>query len=385
MSASRPEPGADILIVDDTAANLRLLSQTLTEAGYQVRAATSGARGLESALAVPPNLVMLDIRMPGMDGFEVCRKLKESDVTRDVPVIFISAVNELEEKVQALRAGGVDYITKPFQSEEVLARVETHLSLRRLQQSLEATNHRLARELTLAGKVQASFLPRALPKRPGWTFAAYLRPARETSGDFYDVMSLPDGRVGLLIADVVDKGVPAALLMAMSWSLICSYIDQNPESPGQTFSFVNSSLHSHLGGGQFVTAFLGMLDTKAGQITCTNAGQMPPFLLVSQTRELVEIPTAGLPLGVEREGKWPPTKFQMAVGDSIVLYTDGLTDAQDSKGRAYGRGRLRKSAAACLGQSADEIVGRILTDVDGFVGDEPQVDDMALVVASRVA
>ena len=385
MSSPRPEPGADILVVDDTPANLRLLSQTLTEAGYQVRAATSGTRGLESALAVPPNLVMLDIRMPGMDGFEVCRKLKDCDLTRDVPVIFISAVDELEEKVHAFRAGGVDYITKPFQSEEVLARVETHLSLRRLQLSLEATNRRLARELALAGKVQASFLPRTLPKRAGWTFGAYLRPARETSGDFYDVLSLPNGRVGLLIADVVDKGVPAALLMAMSWSLICSHIDQNPDNPGQAFSFVNSSLHSHLGGEQFVTAFLGILDTETGQIACTNAGQMPPFLLVSQTEDPVEIPTAGLPLGVEPGGKWPPTQHQLDVGEAILLYTDGLTDARDSKGRAYGRARLRKNASTCLGQSADEIVETILRNVDAFVGDEPQVDDMALVVASRVA
>lgn len=385
MNPPKPEAGADILVVDDTAANLRLLSQTLTEAGYQVRAATSGARGLDSALTVPPNLVLLDIRMPGMDGFEVCRKLKDSDVTKDVPVIFISAVDELDEKVNAFRSGGVDYITKPFQSEEVLARVETHLSLRRLQLSLEATNRRLARELTLAGKVQASFLPRALPKRPGWTFATYLRPARETSGDFYDVLSLPNGRVGLLIADVVDKGVPAALLMAMSWSLICSHIDQNPERPGQAFSFVNSSLHSHLGGEQFVTAFLGILDAETGQITCTNAGQMPPFLLVSKPDGMIEIPTAGLPLGVEPDGKWTPAEYQLEVGEAILLYTDGLTDARDSKGRAYGRARLRASAASCFGRSADEIVEAILRDVDKFVGDEPQVDDMALVAASRVA
>ncbi len=137
----------DVLIVDDTPANLRLLSQMLMEQGYKVRAVTSGARALAAARAVPPDLVLLDIRMPEMNGYEVCMHLKADKSTCELPIIFISALNEADDKVNAFNVGAVDYITKPFQFAEVLARVETHLALRRTQQQLQVTNTALEQRL----------------------------------------------------------------------------------------------------------------------------------------------------------------------------------------------------------------------------------------------
>lgn len=127
----------NILIVDDTPANLRLLSNMLTEQDYKVRAVVNGNMALTTSRAIPPDLILLDINMPGMNGYEVCEKLKADERTQDIPIIFISALDEVQDKVKAFTVGGVDYITKPFQFEEVLARVETHLSLRRLQEELE--------------------------------------------------------------------------------------------------------------------------------------------------------------------------------------------------------------------------------------------------------
>jgi signal transduction histidine kinase len=138
---------SDILIVDDTPANLRLLSQMLTERGYKVRAVLSGPQALMAAQAAPPDLILLDIRMPEMDGYEVCQRLKTGEQTRDIPVLFISALSETEDKIKAFTAGGVDYITKPFQFEEVLARVQTHLALRNLHRQLQAANAELARQI----------------------------------------------------------------------------------------------------------------------------------------------------------------------------------------------------------------------------------------------
>jgi two-component system sensor histidine kinase/response regulator len=138
---------SDILIVDDTPANLRLLSQMLTERGYKVRAVLSGPQALMAAQAAPPDLILLDIRMPEMDGYEVCQRLKTGEQTRDIPVLFISALSETEDKIKAFTAGGVDYITKPFQIKEVLARVETHLALRNLHRQLQAANAELARQI----------------------------------------------------------------------------------------------------------------------------------------------------------------------------------------------------------------------------------------------
>lgn len=151
MSDAPTEPDRDdILIVDDLPANLRLLSRMLTEHGYKVRAVLNGARALEAAEAVPPDLILLDIMMPEMGGYEVCQRLKMNERTRDIPILFISALDETEDKVKGLTVGGVDYITKPFQLEEVLARVQTHLALRKLQKSLRreiAERDRLIAEL----------------------------------------------------------------------------------------------------------------------------------------------------------------------------------------------------------------------------------------------
>ncbi len=138
---------ANIIVVDDTRANLRFLTEILTQQGYAVRPATNGQMALSSVQARPPDLILLDIMMPDMDGYEVCTRLKSDDRTSDIPIIFLSALNEVEDKVRAFEIGGVDYITKPFQMEEVLARVHTHLALRELQQRLEAQNARLQKEI----------------------------------------------------------------------------------------------------------------------------------------------------------------------------------------------------------------------------------------------
>ena len=220
MSNSQTESLGDILVVDDMPSNLRLLSQTLAEKGYGVRTVTSGLRALESARTSPPDLILLDVRMPDMDGYEVCAQLKKDERTAQIPIIFISALDQVEDKVQAFQFGGVDYITKPFQVEEVLARTETHLSLRRLQESLENINQRMQREFMLAGAVQSSFLPSEMPKIPSWQLAASLRSARETSGDFYDIIQLPNGLFGLLIATH-----PLASLITLIAGFLCIWVE----------------------------------------------------------------------------------------------------------------------------------------------------------------
>ncbi len=151
---------ANILIVDDTPENLRLLSNMLAAAGYKVRAVTSGARALTAIQASPPDLVLLDIMMPEMNGYQVCQHLKDNAQTRDIPIIFLSALDETEDKLRAFNVGGVDYVTKPFQLPEVIARVEAHVELRRYQQELRTTNEELARQLEAVNTLNAELLAR---------------------------------------------------------------------------------------------------------------------------------------------------------------------------------------------------------------------------------
>jgi sigma-B regulation protein RsbU (phosphoserine phosphatase) len=373
---------ADILIVDDSAANLRLLSQTLSEHGYHVRAVNSGERALASAQAAPPHLILLDIRMPIMDGFEVCRRLKADERTREVPVIFISALDAVADKVQAFAVGGVDYVTKPFQVEEVLARTATHLAIRRLQKRLEAANRRYARELRLAALVQASFLTGELPELPGWQVATRLQPAREMSGDFFVVTRLPDGLVAVMMADVVDKGVPAALLMAISWGLLEPFASQYPDEPERVLQAMSEKLLHHLDGNYFLTAFYGVLDTDNGRFRYCNAGH-PPALWLTAGGRIQELCCTGMPLGIMEASQWQTREIQLEPGECLVLYTDGVMDAEASDGDYFGRGRLQTAVLAAAGGTAETICAAVETAVAQHTGDQPQLDDIALLVLRR--
>jgi sigma-B regulation protein RsbU (phosphoserine phosphatase) len=377
-------PKGNILIVDDTPANLRLLSQMLAEQGYQVRPVPDGPLALAATRAEPPDLILLDIRMPEMNGYQVCEHLKADAQTCDIPIIFISALDATQDKVRAFTAGGVDYVTKPFQFEEVLARVETHLALRKLQKQLQDANKKMAQELALAGEVQTSFLPHELPDIPGWQISVTLRPARETSGDFYDVNLLPNGRLGILVADVVDKGVGAALFMALSWILMRTYATEYPTQPELVLSAVNHRILKDTGASQFVAVFYGILDPAKGTLAYCNAGHVPPYLLSTQSDDAVQtLLRTGPPLGILEDVTWEQGVVQLAPGDVLVLYTDGITDAEDGKGTFFGQERLLGSVQANLGPSAQEMQDALMAEVHEFVGDAPQFDDIALMVLVR--
>src|SRR5436190_8099191 len=212
---------ASILIVDDTPANLQVLAGMLKDGGYKVRPVPSGKLALLAAKREPPDLILLDINMPEMNGYEVCEQLKADELLAGIPVIFISALTDQLDKVKAFATGGLDYITKPFQMEELHARVETHLKLHCLQVELEDANNRLAaansrmsRDLKAAAKIQASFLPRNLPRVPGTNFAWIYCPCDELAGDGLNIIPFGDDKVALFILDVSGHGVASALLSA---------------------------------------------------------------------------------------------------------------------------------------------------------------------------
>jgi sigma-B regulation protein RsbU (phosphoserine phosphatase) len=380
----------DILIVDDTPDNLRLLSQMLAEHGFQVRPVPDGALALAAVQAEPPDLILLDIRMPEMSGYEVCDRLKADATSADIPVIFISALDDIQDKIKAFTAGGVDYVTKPFRVEEVLARVQTHLSLRRLQQRLQAANRRMERELMLAGKVQAGLIPRALPDLPGWDLSVVLKPARETSGDFYDLYLLPDGRLGFVVADVVDKGVGAALFMALTWSLLRIHAAEFPGQPDRVFNAVNQYILHDTNVLQFVTAFYGILDPATGRLLYCNAGHCPAYLFrAGDRRPVQELSVTGVALGLIEGASWARESVQLAEGDLLLLYTDGITEARNEQEEAFGREGLLTSMRACLDlagptrPTALQVRDVILEDVLQFTGNAPQSDDIALAVLMR--
>jgi sigma-B regulation protein RsbU (phosphoserine phosphatase) len=334
----------------------------------------------------PPDLILLDIRMPDMDGYTVCEHLKADEKTRDIPIIFISALDATQDKVRAFQVGGLDYITKPFQVEEVLARVETHLALRNLQTQLQEANSKMMMELALAGEVQASFLPREIPAIPGWQLTVTLQPSRETSGDFYDVMLLPNGRLGLLVADVVDKGAGAALFMALCSTLFRTYVMEYPEEPEFVYQTVNRRILEDTNAKQFVTIFYGLLELATGKLAYCNAGHCPPVLIKSDDEDgdgIQKLIRTGVPLGIFEDQTWSRGVAQLDPGDVLVLYSDGVTEALNVDRYLFGEDRLIGAIRRRVRKSPLEIQEGILEDLQSFSGETSQADDIVLSVLMR--
>ena len=248
----------------------------------------------------------------------------------------------------------------------------------------ELAHESVARELALAGQIQATFLPDNLPNVPGWQLIAMLKPARETSGDFYDVIPLPSGRLGILIADVADKGTGAALYMALSRTLIRTYAVEYDTQPELTLSAANRRILTDTRAGLFVTVFYGVLDPSSGELIYCNAGHNPPYLLSSRNGNAIqELDRTGVPLGILDDGTWQQGTAHLAPGDVLLLYTDGITEAQNAQEAFFDEERLREIVRASAGRSALDIQDGLIAQVDAFVGDAPQSDDITLMVVVR--
>jgi serine phosphatase RsbU (regulator of sigma subunit)/DNA-binding NarL/FixJ family response regulator len=271
------------------------------------------------------------------------------------------------------------------------AQISSALQSARIQAQTEA-HQKIARELAMAGQIQASFLPRSVPNLPGWQLAVTLEPANETSGDFYDFIPLPDRRWGLVIADVSDKGLGAALYMALSRTLLRTYAAEHPTRPDLVLSATSRRILSDARAGLFVTVFYGILDPDTGLLTYCNAGHTPPYLVNPPRGGSIEVlAKTGMALGAVEDTAWRQNTVRLEPGGLLLLCTDGITEAQNTLGEMFGRERL----AAFLhnwtaglerpGRSAQETQAALLTAVRQFSGEAAQSDDMTLMVLVRDA
>ena len=395
MNPQKPTSGAgqpaSILVVDDTPANLQVLAGMLKERGYKVRPVPSGKLALLAARRDPPDLILLDINMPEMNGYEVCEHLKADDNLKGIPVIFISALTEQLDKVKAFALGGVDYLTKPFQMEELHARVETHLKLRRLQieleeysRHLELARERLKLDLELARDVQHGFLPQRMPEVAGYEFFGYYESAYEVGGDYYDFIPLPQQRLAILLGDVAGKGVVAALLMA-KLSADARFCILTEPAPAVAVTRLNSLMARSGIADRFVTLVAATLDPASHTVTLVNAGHPSPLIYHRATRtvkEAISKEVAGLPLGVLDGFEYASCQVGLEPGDSILAFTDGVTEAMDVNNVQMQTKRLY---AAVQGEaySPRALGERVVKVVKEFTTGRSQHDDIALVGFGR--
>jgi sigma-B regulation protein RsbU (phosphoserine phosphatase) len=242
----------------------------------------------------------------------------------------------------------------------------------------------MSEQLKLAGEIQASLLPFSFPNMPGWQLAVTLDPVGETSGDFFDIIPLDENRIGFLIADVLDKGFGPALYMTLSRTLIRTYATEFDLQPDLVFFATNERILRDTRANLFVTVFFGVVDLTTGEMTYSNAGHNPPYLITSQDeKEPLALETTGFPIGVDEDATWTRETVEIHPGDTLILYTDGVPDAQNPEGEFYKQKSLVKVATENFGQSAEVVQNSILDSVYDFVSDAPPFDDITLMILIR--
>jgi sigma-B regulation protein RsbU (phosphoserine phosphatase) len=368
-----------ILLVDDQPANLQLLSQTLESLGSKLLFAKNGESALAIAQKARPDLILLDIMMPGIDGFEVCRRLKANPDTQKIPVIFLSALDETGDKVRGLQLGAVDYVAKPFQPEEVIARVNTHLTIHRLSNEVQQQRDELEHELQVVSQLQRNLLPERLPEFDGLKLAVHYETSRYAGGDYYDFAALPDGRLAILVADAEGHSAPATVMMAMTCALFRSASTFLGE-PDQMLSYINDNL-CKVNKGSFVTAIYAVYDAFSGTLKMARAGNPLPIRYRPSERAATELSCEGvLIMGLESYTEVPVTEVMLQPGDQLLFYTDGVTERFSETREPYGTSRLlQQFGAADTGDPAGILKG-IIDDLSRFAGSRPADDDQAMLM-----
>jgi serine phosphatase RsbU (regulator of sigma subunit) len=393
VTATRHAPDeerARVLVVDDVEANRDLLARRVRRMGHEVAIATNGREALDAIGRERFDLVLLDIMMPGMSGYEVLERLKADERHRHVPVIMISAVDEVDSVVRCIELGADDYLPKPFNPVLLRARMDASLARKRLRDGEQRHAEAMARELEIGRNIQRSFLPEMLPDVPGYELAAVLEPARQVAGDFYDAFTVDGGRrVILAVGDVCDKGVAAALFMAIFRSLIRTIIDpayagatgDDPEALPRVAGLLNNYIvQTHGRTNMFATLFLASLDPATGRLTYVNGGQDPPLLL-GDGRDPRRLDVTGPAVGLMPDMPFRAGMVELASGDRLLAYTDGVPEGRAPSGEEFGDGRL--VAAATGAATADALVTGTLAACRTFVGEAPQLDDITLLALRR--
>jgi sigma-B regulation protein RsbU (phosphoserine phosphatase) len=384
------ERTAKILVVDDVAENRDLLLRRLQRLGFKdIDQGENGNEALAAIAAKAYDLVLLDIMMPELDGFGVLEVLKRDGRINELPVVVISALNEIEPVVRCIELGAEDFLFKPFNPTLLRARVLATLEKKALRDHTRDELARKQRELNEARTLQLALAPPAFAgERAGRALRidVLLEPAKEVGGDLVDHFALGDDTLVLALGDVSDKGAGAALMMARTHALLRA-LAARPDAaalfaePGRALDLVNVALAEGNASCSFVTFLLATLDMPSGRLVYVRAGHVPPYHrngtgAVGRLEAL-----GGPPLGLDETYRYKAGEATLAPGDRLLIVTDGFTEAHDPQGALYGDARVAQFMAAVAPGDTDAL-GRLAGDVRAFAAGRPAFDDMAALLVT---
>ncbi len=383
------ENGAHILVIDDDRASRRMLVRALREAGYACHEAAGGTEALALLHAETPELLLLDLDMPDVDGAEVLKRLRADPDARvaQLPAIMLTGHGGEESEVRCLAAGANDFVTKPINLPVLRARIDTQLRLESLRQQLqrqngelEAWRTNLERDLAAARLTQQSLIPQKPPTLPDWEVAAVYRPVIQVGGDIYGWLPMKDGRTLFWIADATGHGAAAALLTTLA-KLLFQHGSGEHADPAKIMEAVNNDFRSIFGARSFMTAMCVALDPKTKRASVVGAGH-PPLLVARANGSAELIFSSAPPLGLLERSRFTEESIELAVGDSFLLHTDGLYGSTKNETDRWTPERLRAAVGQTTTRSAQEllllIVARITPEEGG-----PLPDDLAAVAVRR--
>ena len=384
-----------ILSVDDELDLEVLLTQyfrrQIRKGEYEFAFAHNGLEALQKLLETPDfDIILSDINMPEMDGLTQLAKVNELK-NPAMKCIMVSAYGDMDNIRSAMNKGAFDFATKPIDLDDLSRTIEKAIEqVRYIRESQQEHNQleSIKNDLAIAGEIQQTILPRSFPPFPELTevvdIYASMTPAKDVGGDFYDFFQIDDERIGLVIADVSGKGVPASLFMAVSRTLLRATALRGVSS-AECLTYANKLLCKESLDSMFVTVFYGIYHYKTGMMDYTNAGHNPPYLLRGgRTVECLPV-ASNFVVGVFDDIEFESNTLTFGIGDTLLLYTDGVTEAFNDKREQFSESNLQDILASMHeSSSAKEVVTSVLQSVKTFSGDYPQSDDITLLSLQRI-
>ena len=382
-----------ILSVDDEMDLELLLTQyfrrKIRKGEYEFLFAHNGIEAMALLLQQPDiDIILSDINMPEMDGLTLLTKINEMR-NPALKCIMVSAYGDMGNIRQAMNNGAFDFATKPIDLDDLSVTIEKaieQIQFIRQSQQEHSQLENLKNDLQVAGEIQHAILPRIFPPFPEneeqIDIAASMTPAKDVGGDFYDFFRIDEDRIGFVIADVSGKGVPAAIFMAVSRTLLRA-TGIRGDNPASCMAYVNNLLCKESVDCMFVTVFYGIYQLSTGEIKYCNAGHNSPYVIKKDGTVTVVKSDNNLMVGVMEDIHFSEAQLQLQPGDSLVLYTDGVTEAFDKADQAYGDDRLEAFLKTQAGNDSRGIIDHVLEDVHNFVKDAPQSDDITMLTLTR--
>ncbi len=371
---------AKVLIVDDLSTNVELLQVYLEEEGYNILTASNGKEAWEITQRELPDIILLDVMMPVMDGYEACRLIKSNTITENIPVVMVTSLNEVSSRIAGIEAGADDFLSKPFNIYELLARVRSLIRIKKYNSQILDQNRVFEKELEIAKKVQEAILPannEVIFK--GLTLHYRYIPSQKLGGDYFNVIQLADNKIGIFLSDVMGHGVAASLITMVLKTLFDNHVHRI-DSPSDFLFTLNNELQKIFGEILiYATAIYIIVDQKNRKLYYAN-GAHPPALLYNNTKsDIMQLQCQGTILGIFKDTKYKTIEMSYEPNDQIFLYTDGLTDVENIQEEPFGDERLLKIVGENKELAPKELIETLLENLYQFASDESFEDDINIL------